>query len=358
VVVDARMVVIPMLLLFPAASIAEAKEFTFPYQKSIESGTAVQLTVVNLAGEVRVQTTTENKITIEAVKHVSAVDQREADSVAAEMDLEVTVLEGHCTIRPIYPDGNERSGSFWQKLFGKSGAAACGAIDITVSTPADCDADISCQSGGISVDGLNGNVGITAGSGDVTVGGIIGGVTITTSSGDAVVRTVEGPVTITAESGDVSFYTVSGPVDIRNSSGRTLGEDLVGDITVLQLSGQVKLSQIDGDVRIKAGSGKIEVMQQSGALTVTGESGHIDIKTDLNSDRDFAVETTSGSIAFAVPLSASGNVRMETGSGHLDTELPLTFDIFEKTRITGRFGEDGPKISLSTLSGDIKLSEY
>ncbi len=356
--VDARMVMISMLLLLPAASAANAKEFTFPYQKSIDVGTAVQLTVANLAGEVRVQTTTEGKLVVEAVKHVNAADQREADSVAAGMEIEVAALEGHYTVRPLYPDGGDRSDSFWQKLLGKSGGAACGAIDLTILTPADCDADISCQSGGITVDGLDGNIAMTTVAGDITAGGIIGGVTITTASGDVEVRTVEGSVTVTSESGDVSFYTVTGPVDIRNNSGRTLGEDLVGDLTIMQLNGSMDLRRIDGDVRVKAGSGKIGVEQQSGALSITAESGDVVIKTDLNSDKDFTVETASGSIEFAVPLSVSGSVRMETGSGHIDTELPLTFDIFEKNRITGSFGEGGPRISLSTLSGNIKLSEY
>lgn len=356
--IDARMVMIPMLLLLPAASVADAKEFTFPYEKSIDVGAPVQLTVANLAGEVRVQTTTEGKLIVEAVKHVNANDQREADSVAAGMDIDVTSLEGHYTIRPVYPDDGDRSDSFWKKLLGKSGGAGCGAMDITILTPADCDADISCQSGGITVDGLDGNVAVSTVSGDITAGGIIGGVTISTTSGDVDVRTIEGPVTVTSESGDVNFFTITGPVDIRHTSGRTLGEDLVGDLTVMQLNGSMELRRIDGDVRVKAGSGKINIEQQSGALNVTAESGDVTVKTDLNSDKDFAVETASGSIEFAVPLSVSGSVRMETGSGRIDTELPLTFDIFEKNRITGSFGEGGPKISLSTLSGNIKLSEY
>ncbi|MDD4051968.1 MAG: DUF4097 family beta strand repeat-containing protein [candidate division Zixibacteria bacterium] len=356
--VDARMVMIPMLLLLPAASAANAKEFTFPYQKSIDVGTAVQLTVANLAGEVRVQTTTEGQLVVEAVKHVNAADRREADSVVAGMEIEVIALEGHYTVRPIYPDDENRSESFWQKLLGKSGGAACGAIDITISTPSDCDADISCQSGGITVDGLDGKVAISSASGDIIAGGIIGGVTVTTASGDVAVRTVEGPVTVTTESGDVDFHTITGPVDIRNNSGRTMGEDLVGDLTIMQLNGSIDLRRIDGDLRLKAGSGKIGVEQQSGALSVTAESGDIVIRTDLISDKDFTVETASGSIEFSVPLSASGSIRMETGSGRIDTELPLAFDIFEKNRITGSFGEDGPSISLSTLSGNIKLSEY
>lgn len=340
-------------------STADAEDFTVPFHKSVDVGGPLQLTIINAAGHVQIQPSTEDALTIEAVKHVTAADRGQADSVAAGMDIDITSLEKHYTIRPTYPDGDgERSKSFWQRLLGQSGGPACGPVDITVSTPPACAVDVTCRSGDVSIDGLEGAVTVTAGSGDVAVGGVFGNVTITTASGDVDVRNTEGAVTLAVQSGDVGCHALTGPVDIRNNTGRTIGEDVVGDITILQPGGRVELKQIDGDVRIKAGSGRIIVDQQSGALTVTAESGDIDVKTYLASDKDFAVETGSGSISFAVPPSASGTVRMETGSGHLDADLPLTFDIFEKTRITGDFGDGGTRITLSTLSGNIKLGEY
>jgi hypothetical protein len=355
----ARMIILSIALLPTAASVADAADFTVPFHKSIAIDGPLQLTIVNAAGRVEVQPSTDNSLTVDAVKHVAAADQREADSVAAVMEIEITALEKHYTIRPTYPgDDGGRSESFWQKLLGKSGGPACGSVDITVSAPSDCAVDITCRSGDIAVDGLEGAVAVTAGSGDVAVGGIFGGVTVTTASGDIDVRNTEGSVTVAAQSGDIGCRALTGPVDIRNQSGRTICEDVAGDVGILQPGGRVELKQINGDVRIKAGSGRIIVDQQSGALTITAESGDIDVKTFLASDKDFLVETASGSITFAVPASASGSVRMETGSGSLDADLPLTFDIFEKTRITGDFGDGGPKISLSTLSGDIKLGEY
>jgi len=358
--IDARLIMLSTaLLLTAAAPAADAEDFAIPFQKSIDADGPLQLTIVNVAGRVQVEPSADGLLTIEAVKHVTAADQREADSVAAGMEIEITALEKHYTIRPTYPGGDgDRSDSFWQKLLGKSGGPACGAVDIAVSAPADCTVDITCQSGDITVDGLEGAVTVSAASADVAVGGVFGGVTVTTASGDVDVRTVEGPVAVTAESGDIGCHRLTGPVDIRNQSGRTICEDVAGDISILQPGGRVELTQISGDVRIKAGTSRIRVDQQSGALTITAESGDIDIKTYLDSDKDFLVETASGSITFAVPPSASGSVRMETGSGKLDTELPLTFDVFEKTRITGDFGDGGPKISLSTLSGNIKLGEY
>jgi DUF4097 and DUF4098 domain-containing protein YvlB len=156
----------------------------------------------------------------------------------------------------------------------------------------------------------------------------------------------------------VSFYSLAGDVDFRNTSGDTKGEYLRGSITMSQTTGEVNLEHIEGDVRIKSVSGKISVLQDFGALDVSTHSGDVAVRTELNSQKDFFVETISGSIKLFVPETAGGEVKLESSSGAIDTQVPIAIESFSRTRISGRFGTGGPRLHLATSSGDITLAEF
>jgi DUF4097 and DUF4098 domain-containing protein YvlB len=127
---------------------------------------------------------------------------------------------------------------------------------------------------------------------------------------------------------------------------------------VSQTTGEVEVKRVQGDVRVKSVSGRVAVGQEFGALDINSESGDVSIKTELNSKKDYMVQTVSGTIEFLIPGSASGRVSLEAESGDIDTQIPIAIDSFSKTRLSGSFGSGGPKIMLATQSGQITMAEY
>ncbi len=350
--------IILIVLLAGTVSLAAAKEYRYPFQKIIDVGPRLQMTVSNVVGDIQVKPSGEDKLIVEAVKRVEAEDQTEADRIADRIQIDIVATEGHYTIEPRLQKGDESPRTFWEKLLGKSGGPSRGAVDFVISVPTGCGANITCQSGRIDVEGLQGDITANTASGAVTVRGIVGAVDVTASSGDVKVEESEGPIQISAVSGTVGLASLRGEIDVRHNAGRTTGEYLTGNIIMLAVTGSIELNHVEGDVRIKGGSGAITVLQDSGALNLATESGNISVRTDLKSESDFQIDAGSGTIEFAVPEGASGRIRMETGSGRIDTSMPVTIDSFAKNRIVGNFGDGGPKITLTTLSGDIRLSQF
>jgi len=341
-----------------SSAVPAGKTYQYEYQKIVNVEPTLELTINNANGNVVVTSNDENKLKVEAVKKIHADSKEEADMVSDHVQINVTAAEGHFTIEPQFLRIHDRSPSFWEKLLGKSGEPSYGSVDFIISVPVDCNADIYNSAGDIEVAGMRGKLGLSNAGGDVSARDILGEMDITTTSAKISLTDIEGTVRINATGSQISFFTVNGDLEIKNNSGKIIGEYLIGDLVMTKMVGGVDLKHVEGDIRIKSISGDISIGQDFGALDIANESGDITITTELNSPRDYYVETVSGSIKFMVPEDSSGKITMEVGSGNIDTRIPIAIDSFSKKRITGSFGSNGPKISLATQSGDIILAEF
>ncbi len=341
------------------ASIAHCgKTYEYQYQKIINVEPTLELTINNANGNIIVTTNNEYTLKVDAVKKIYADSKEEADLVSDHIQISVTSTEGHFIIEPRFLKIQDRSPSFWDKLLGTSGESSQGSVDFVVSVPVDCNVGISSTNGGIEVAGVRGQLVISGAGGDVSARDILGNLDITATSGNVTLAEIEGNVRLNAVGSHISFFSINGDLEIKNNSGETTGEYLIGDLEMIKTVGQVDLQHIEGDVRIKSTSGSINISQEYGALNIANESGDITIKTELNSPKDYYIETITGSIQFIVPEVSGGQIRMEVGSGDIDAQIPIAIDSFSKTRIVGTFGGDGPKISLVTGSGNIILAEF
>jgi DUF4097 and DUF4098 domain-containing protein YvlB len=358
-VVSKRFVISLVTILFLSAVAFGGKVYHYEYQKIIPVEPGLEISIDNPNGTVTIMTNTEDRLKIDAVKNIYAESQEEAEFVADHVQVEINDADGHFTIEPRFLKIQHRSPSFWQKLLGQGNEESSrGSVDFVISVPADCNVDLYNPLGNIEVKGLRGRVEVSGDAGDVEVAEIIGNVNIVTSSGAVAVKNIEGEVYIRANGSDLNFFSISGDLEIRNSAGDVAGEYLIGDLSLTLQDGRIDLDFIEGDIRIKTTSAAVIIDQDFGSLDVSTESGDIDIATELNSSRDYFVETVSGSIRFMVPEASGGEVRLEAGSCEIDTQIPIAIESFSRTRISGSFGNGGPKIVLVTATGDITLGEY
>jgi DUF4097 and DUF4098 domain-containing protein YvlB len=339
------------------SAIAEAKGFRFEYQKSIDMAGPMQLELDNPSGGIIITGSLSDKVMIEATKNVRATDAEEAEEIAALIEIDVKQNKNKIDIETIYHRSGKHSRSFWDKLFG-TGNDSFGSVDYTIAVPSRCRLELRSASGNITVSGIKDNILVNDASGEIGVRDIEGSCDIKSASGEIKVEDIRGDLNIGATSGEISLNSITGVIDIRTTSGRTRGSSLNGDLTVSQTSGEIDLAGLNGNIKIKSTSGDINLEQESGSAEISSYSGTITIRTELDSKRDYFVETISGSIKFLVPQTSSGTVKMETGSGELKADLPISIRTFSRNRLIGDFGSDGPKISLSTTSGDITIGQY
>jgi Putative adhesin len=181
-------------------------------------------------------------------------------------------------------------------------------------------------------------------------------------------------------SGDLRSQGTHGEIEARSISGDVEVEDVVRSATLESVSGNVKARGIDGDARARSVSGDVDLDRVHGDITLSSISGHGYV-TDARA-RAVRMETVSGDLSYAGPFDPagtydfrahSGNIRlalppevgaivsMDTFSGDVRTDFPLTIQPGDREpgpnrhHIDTTIGKGGAHITVSTFSGDIEL---
>ena len=332
------------------------KAYQFLYQKDIPVGDKPELAIFNHSGAIAIAGSTEDMITIKAVKNVRAADPEEAERVGEHIQIDVAAEGSKITVKTEYHRLSDDS-SIWEKLFGSS-SDSFGRVDYSIKIPEDCRLAIENSSGDISIDSTGAAVYIVGSSGAVDIRELKGDLDINTVSGDISLNNVDGNVNILTAGSDIFIDGASGDIEIKATSGKKEIKSASGPIRISQTSGTIALENHFGDIRIESISGKIDIDQQSGHIEILSESGDVEIKTELYSKKDFFVETTSGDISFELPELSSGSLRVKTTSGEVTSDFPLDKSPVPGDELEGGFGRGGPRITLFSETGHITIGEY
>ncbi len=294
---------ITAVLLLSVISI-HAAEYTFENQKIIDISEPLSINLNMFKGKVTVIGNQSDKVIIEAVKIIRASNREEAEEVADHIEIKVTPDGNHIEIATNYLKMINRSKSFWNKFLGTSGAEAYGAVDYFISVPPQTS---------ISIAGMETKIDISS---------------------------------------------LEGEIKIKNSTGSFHAEYIYGPVTVSQPIGNIALDWIEGDIRIKSNSSKIRIKQVKGAIDLATFSGEVHIETELDSPKDYFIETTSGKVIFSVPTLAAGELKVETETGKIATEVPVIIKSVSRKKLVGTFGDGGPTIHIVSTTGDVDVIQF
>ena len=218
------------------------------------------------------------------------------------------------------------------------------------------------------------SVEVMAGAAPVTVSGVTGLVETTSQSGPVTIqgnpRSVEvvahsGPVTVEGRTDRVEITAMSGPVrvtaDVRQ---RVEVEAMSGPVELLGTVGEVEVNALSGNVRIANATGRVEVEAVSGNViingtrlrgNVNGVSGNITVSGTLGGP--VTLETHSGNVELRLPGGAAAEVEVATFNGGFRSDFSGAREDREsrhERRVS--IGRGGPAVSITTFSGDVKLS--
>lgn len=322
------------------ASALRAEEFKFEYQKMVEVDKPIKLSLGYIGGNVFIDRGEGDRLIIDAVKTVRASNREEAEEVADHIEIKVSRSGENVSIKTSYLRMVNRSSSFWKKMLG-TGEDSFGDVDFTITVP------VSCQ---LEINGSVGNIEIRNNEGSIKI--------VTNAAGLIRVMDCSGPLDIICNTGDIELSSIQGELSIQNVVGVTRGEFLVGPITIRQPQGVIDLQWVEGDIKLKSQSCRIKIKQLRGAIDLVTSSGSVEIETELNSIKDYFVETTSGRIRFSVPTTSSGRLDIETRSGEIRTEVPIEISSMSRSRIKGAFGNGKTRISLLSSTGDVIIAQF
>lgn len=224
--------------------------------------------------------------------------------------------------------------------YGSSRHNRRGGTDVEVSVPRRFNVDLETAGGGISIDGVEGELeGSTMGGaldlknlkGKLKMSTMGGAVSLTSSDVDGTVSTMGGRVVFRDVKGDVKGSSMGGDVIYENVTPSGPGASnkpveistMGGDITVASAPAGASVSTMGGDIQITSAKhhvkattmgGEIQIGAIDGGVYATTMGGDIDVKMvgdPASGKRDVELESMGGDISLTVPAALSMNVEIE-----------------------------------------------
>ena len=186
-----------------------------------------------------------------------------------------------------------------------------------------------------------------------------------------VARSTSGDVTVKGTKAEVDARSTSGDVVVSNASDRITIESVSGDVHGSQLNGDVRSESVSGTIEIRDASGPMRAETTSGDVSLLGVtsasvfattvSGEVEYDGTVDNNGRYEFHSHSGDIRLGIPESSSAQFSVETFSGSLDSEFPITLQPGQRS--TGRprrfeftLGKGGARVTAESFSGDIVLA--
>ncbi len=180
---------------------------------------------------------------------------------------------------------------------------------------------------------------------------------------------VSGEISIRGTGTEVEAHSVSGGVRIEDASGIVEVGTVSGDIELRKIAGRIEISTVSGEVDADDAAGDLEAESVSGTIAVRGGklrglrtesvSGDLTYEGSFDATGDYRFNSHSGDVRIAIPANGGASLELETWSGNISSDFPLTLQPGEMTgrnrRMQFNVGRGGARLSAETFSGDIAI---
>ncbi len=249
-------------------------------------------------------------------------------------------------------------------------------VSFEVHLPRNVGLDLRTGRGDVHVNGVSGSVTASDTRGDVDARDIGGDLRVDLGRGDARVSQAKGNVHISGKGSEVQVTDVGGaatidgefygPITARNVAQGARFVSSHTDLTIGGLPGRMTVES--GDVHVENAAGPfllttddktISLEDLSGRIRVQNKRGDISLRLTTAPKEEIDLSDDSGTIELALPEKSAFEISATSRSGDIDDQwnasvLKVTRQGNDST-LTGKVGTKGPKITLNTSYGPIRL---
>jgi DUF4097 and DUF4098 domain-containing protein YvlB len=179
-----------------------------------------------------------------------------------------------------------------------------------------------------------------------------------TSGGNVKVASVKGTVNARTSGGDLVFDRVDGELDGKTSGGNVTLKEGTARAQVSTSGGNIQIDRAGGPVNASTSGGDIKIQSATQVISATTSGGNISARLTEPLQQDAVLRTSGGNVTVVVPRTAGFALDAETSGGDVETtSLTLSNSKVNssKSRITATVNAGGPKLSLRTSGGDIRV---
>jgi len=165
-------------------------------------------------------------------------------------------------------------------------------------------------------------------------------------------------LSVTSVSGSVQSGDVDGQVHVSSISGSANFGNVGGKLQVNSVSGSVEVGNVGAEARVNSVSGNVGLGQVNGSLDVTSVSGGVKAALMSLSPPGIHINSVSGSIEIGFKSEVNADFTAEHVSGQVYLDVPnVTRESEEKSsNVRARIGAGGTPITISSVSGNIRLT--
>jgi len=249
-------------------------------------------------------------------------------------------------------------------------------VSFEVHLPKNVALDLRTARGDVHVNVVTGNVAVTVSRGDVDVRDAGGDVRADLGRGDARISGAKGNVHVSGKGSEVEIADVAGavtidgefygPITARNVAKGARFVSSHTDLTIGALPGRMTVES--GDLQVENAAGalllstsdkSVSLEDISGRLRVQDKRGDISVRLTAAPKEEIDLTDESGAIELALPAKSSFEISAYSRSGEIDNDLNesalKTTQQSGDSKLEGQVGVKGPKITLNTSYGAIRL---
>lgn len=175
-------------------------------------------------------------------------------------------------------------------------------------------------------------------------------------------------VNVRGTRGDVEVHTQNGDIVISDAANVDVNA-LNGDVELAGVD-QVRVNLVAGDVRIDSARGAIQSVAVSGEIEIhNATSRNVNVQTTsgevfydgaIDPSGRYEFSSHAGSVTVRVPADVSAAVSLQTYSGEIESDFPITLEggatIGGQPRTFDfRIGNGGARIHMNSFSGSVVL---
>jgi DUF4097 and DUF4098 domain-containing protein YvlB len=166
-------------------------------------------------------------------------------------------------------------------------------------------------------------------------------------------------LTVSSVSGSLKGADVDGPAEVTSISGSVTVGNVGGSLQVRSVSGNLEVGNVAADAKMHSISGNVRVSQVNGLLDVTSVSGSVKTTLVSLSPLGIHIRSVSGSIEIGFKSAVNADFSADSISGEVYLNIPnVTRENDENSHnVRARIGAGGTRITISSVSGDIRLTQ-
>lgn len=145
-------------------------------------------------------------------------------------------------------------------------------------------------------------------------------------------------------------------VELQTSGGSLSIEDLVGELNARTSGGSINIGNITGNVELHTSGGSINTDTVTGNVNAHTSGGSIKVTIDKQLTEDAKLSTSGGSITAYLISDIQLDINASTSGGRVKSDFDIDGRV-KKMSVKGSINGGGPKLTLKTSGGSIKIKE-